>query len=59
MAYLRLAMMEIKMALATFIWHFDAALKYDGQPEPWFKDAFLVDRGPLEIRISPVQRNGS
>ena len=52
----RLAMMEFKMALATFVWHFDARLKMDGQAEPYYKDNFVVRRGPLEIVITPVNR---
>ena len=51
--FCRLALMEFKMTLATFVWHFDARLK-EGQYEPRYEDAFVVMRGPLEIIVSPV-----
>ena len=47
-----LAVMQFKMALATFIWHFDARLKEANQPEPTGEDAFVVRKGPFEIVIS-------
>jgi hypothetical protein len=49
----RLAMMELRMVLAAFAWTFDAELAEDGQAEPFYKDAFIVDRGPCPVRISP------
>ena len=49
-------MLEMKLALATFAWHFDARLKVEGQPAPTFVDAVVVLRGPLEIRVGPVRR---
>jgi cytochrome P450 len=51
-----LAMMEMKMTLAMFIWHFDAEFAEIGQPEPYFKDGFLALRGPLPIHLKPVRR---
>lgn len=52
----RLAMMELKMILAMFIWHFDAEFAEVGQLEPYYKDAFVALRGPLPIRIKRVLR---
>ena len=49
-------MLEVKLALAMFVWHFDARLKVDKQPEPEFIDSFVVHRGPLEIVVTPVKR---
>ena len=49
-------MMELKIILAMFIWHFDAEFAEVGQPEPFFKDAFTAIRGPLPIRIKPVKK---
>jgi len=51
-----LAMMELKMILAMFIWHFDAEFAEVGQLEPYYKDAFVALRGPLPIRIKRVLR---
>jgi len=51
-----LAVMEFKMALATFIWHFDARLKELGQPPPSSEDSFVMRKGPFEIIISPVNQ---
>ena len=52
----RLAMMEMKMTLAMFIWYFDVEFAEKGQPEPFFKGGFPALRGPLPIRITPVRR---
>lgn len=49
-------MLEIKLALAMFIWHFEARFKVEGQAEPEFIDSFGVRRGKLEIVVTPVQR---
>ena len=49
-----LAIMEYKMALARFIWHFDAKLKEMGQPPPSSEDSYILRKGPFEIIISPV-----
>ena len=46
------------MMLASFVWHFDAELRYEGQPEPAFEDRFVVRKGSLETAISPVEREG-
>lgn len=52
----RLAMMELRITLASFVWFFDAEFVDLGQPEPFFKDAFTAIRGPLPIRIKPVKK---
>ena len=51
----RLAMLEMKLALGMFVWHFDARLKFEGQPPPTFVDAVVVLRGPLEIVVTAVE----
>lgn len=51
-----LAMMELRITLASFVWFFDAEFLDLGQPEPFFKDAFTAIRGPLPIRIKPVKK---
>jgi cytochrome P450 len=48
---LRLAMMELRMSLAMFVWSFDADFAEVDQPEPYYKDAFAALRGSLPIRI--------
>ena len=50
-------MMQFKMALATFVWYFDARLKEANQQEPTGEDAFVVKKGPLEIVISAKDRD--
>jgi cytochrome P450 len=54
----RLAMMELRTILASFVWFFDAEFVDLGQPEPFFKDAFTAGHGPLPIRIKPVSKRG-
>ena len=49
----RLAMMELRMVLASFVWTFDVELAEEGQAEPYFVDAFITLRGPCPVRISP------
>lgn len=49
-------MLEIKLALALFVWNFDARLKDEGQAEPEFIDSFGVRRGKLETVVTPVKR---
>jgi len=46
----------MKLALGMFVWHFDARLKFEGQPPPTFVDAVVVLRGPLEIVVTAVER---
>ena len=53
-----LAIMQFKMVLANFIWHFDARLKEENQPEPKGEDAFVIRKGPFEIIISAADRDG-
>ena len=52
----RLALMELRYAIAMFVWNFDAQLADVGQKEPYYKDAFAVLRGPNWLRITPVTR---
>jgi hypothetical protein len=51
----RLAMLEMKMALATFILSFDAKLKNPDSDPPYFYDRYLIEKGPLEVIIYPRQ----
>jgi hypothetical protein len=53
-----LAIMQFKMALANFIWHFDARLKEANQQEPKGEDAVIFRKGPFEIVISAADRDG-
>jgi hypothetical protein len=48
----RLAIMELRMVLASLAWTFDVELAEDGQAEPYFMDAFIVLRGPCPVRLS-------
>lgn len=50
-----LALMELRLVIAMFAWHFDAEF-VEGQREPYYKDAFVVLRGALPVRIIPVQK---
>lgn len=52
-----LAMMVIKLVVATLVWHFNIELAYEGQNEPAYEDGFFTIRGPLPLRISPVLRD--
>lgn len=45
----RLAIMELKLILAMFVWSFDAELIDD--KEPFYKEKFVVMRGPLHLRL--------
>ena len=49
-----LALMELRLVIAMFVWHFDAEFVEEGQAEPHYKDAFVVLRGPFPVRITPV-----
>jgi hypothetical protein len=53
----RLAIIELRMVLASFAWTFDVELAEDGQAEPYFMDAFIILRGPCPVRISPRFKN--
>ena len=44
--------MELRRVIALFLWHFDAEFETPGQEEPYYKDAFVVLRGPLPVRIA-------
>lgn len=46
--------MELRLIIALFIWHFDAEFVEEGQTEPYYKDAFIVLRGALPLRITLV-----
>jgi hypothetical protein len=52
-----LALMELRMMISMFVWHFDAEFVEVGQPEPFYEDAFVTMRGPLPLRVSPVHGN--
>jgi len=52
-----LALMELRVVLATFALTFDVEFIEDGQPAPYFKDAFVALRGPLPLRLSPRFKN--
>ena len=47
-------MLEMRLLIASFVWHFDAGLTTPG--EPLFEDRFVARRGPLEIKITRVDR---
>lgn len=53
-----LALMQLRLAVTLFVWHFDAEFAEKGQAQPYYKDAFVALRGPLPVRISVVKRNG-
>ena len=48
-----LAMLEMRLLIAYFVWHFDAELCR--KEEPYFEDRFVARRGPLEIRVKPIR----
>ena len=48
-----LALLEMRLLLAYFVWHFDAELV--SKEEPTFEDRFVARRGPLQIRVKPVR----
>jgi len=50
---IRLVMMEMRMLLGYFLWHFDAELVHPGE-EPVYEDIFIGTRGPLDLCVSPV-----
>jgi cytochrome P450 len=44
-----LALIELRLVIARFVWRFDAELVED--KEPYYQDAFVVRRGALPIKI--------
>jgi hypothetical protein len=48
-------MLEMRLLIATFVWHFDAELATP--EEPLYEDRFVARRGALDIRITPVDRS--
>jgi len=48
---LSLALMELRYVIAMFLWHFDVDFAFPAQDEPYYKDAFVVLRGPLPIKL--------
>jgi hypothetical protein len=44
-------MMELRYMVAMCLWHFDAEFETPGKKEPFYKDAFVVFRGPLPVRL--------
>lgn len=57
-ANFRLALMQLRLTVALFVWHFDAEFAGKQLAPPYYKDAFVALRGPLPVRISTVKRNG-
>ena len=56
MANISLALMELRMTIAMFVWHFDVEFIEEGQAEPLYRDAFAAERGPLPVRLTPVSQ---
>jgi hypothetical protein len=50
-----LAMLEMRLLIAYFVWHFDAELYR--KEEPYFEDRFVARRGPLEVRVKPIRES--
>ena len=46
-------MMELRYVISMFLWHFDAEFKVADHEEPYYKDAFVVLRGPLPVILKP------
>jgi len=46
--------MEIRLAIAMFVWNFHAQFVEEGQKEPYFKDGLVAYHGSLCLRIKPV-----
>jgi cytochrome P450 len=51
-----LALMELRMMISMFVWYFDVEFIEEGQSEPFYEDAFVAMRGPLQLRVSPAHR---
>ena len=52
-----LALMQLRLTITLFVWHFDAELEESGETEPNYKDAFVAVRSPLLVRITPRKRS--
>ena len=50
----RLAMLQMRLLIAIFVWSFDAELIEE--KEPLYEDRFVARRGPLNIRVTPIMR---
>jgi len=48
-----LAVLEMRLVIALFVWHFDAELVK--MEEPLYEDRLVARRGPMEIRVKPIQ----
>jgi len=46
-------MLEMRLLIAYFVWHFDATLV--SREEPLYEDRFVIRRGPLQVLITPIQ----
>ena len=53
----RLAIVEFKMTFVTFVWRFEARFKREGQAGPKYENTFLVNRGPLKLILTLVDRS--
>jgi cytochrome P450 len=51
-----LAMMEMKCAIARFVWAFDAEMERGEGPT--YEECFVAQRSAFNIRVEPVQREG-
>jgi hypothetical protein len=49
-----LAVLEMRLIIVLFVWHFDAELV--SSEEPLYEDRFVARRGALDIRVKSVQR---
>jgi len=47
-------MLEMRLLIATFVWHFDAELVR--KEEPLYLNKFIVQRGSLEVRLKQVNK---
>jgi len=45
-------MMELRYIIGMFLWQFDAGFAVADQEEPYYKDAFVVLRGPLSVKLN-------
>lgn len=49
-----LALLEMRLLIANFVWWFHAELVEE--KEPLYEDRFVARRGPLNVRITSVKR---
>ena len=47
-------MLQMRVLVAMFVWWFEAELVEE--EEPLYEDRFVARRGPLKIRVTPVER---